>query len=271
MFRKAGSSLAVGAMAAVAIGCAVTDYAGIPSHTTQSEAKLWGKEVAFTGFAPDLDGTYSYTVKYAPGSNVVINSYLNPGIISFSRDGLVDRDGDDIQGRSGSAGGKFNKQFVAVDQTPGAPCGFFANITFDKSANGPGLALCFFGFSEEVDKDLDLQDAFSSLGDLFAQIWSGALASSFTMQLTSVTVNGVTIPLTNAVNLDVRHNGLRPINMAVDGSTPGAQELIRALLNNTPDGESVTLGVGFDGGLSFSLPSGMTVAVNHAALQAALK
>lgn len=271
MFRKAALSLAVFAMGAVAFGCAITDYGGIPSHTTQSEAKLWGKEVAFLGFGGGLDGTYSYTVKYSPGSSVVINSYQNPGIVSFSRDGLVDRDGDDIQGRGGHAGGKFGKMWVAVDATSGAPCEFFSNITFDKSASGPGLALCFFGFSEEVDKDLDIQDAFSSLGDLFGQIWSGALASSFTMQLTSVTVNGVTIPLTNAVNLDVSHNGLRPINMAVDGSTPGAQELIRALLNNTPDGESVTLGVGFDGGLSFALPSGMTVAVNHTALQAALK
>ena len=271
MLRKAALSAAVGAMAMVAIGCALTDYRGIPNHQTQSEAKMWGKEIAFTGFASDLDGTYTYTGKYAPGSPVTLNSYLNPNRVSFSRDGLVDRDGDDIQGRSGDAGGKFNKQFVAVDRTPGFPCEFFANITFDKSSTGAPTALCNDSFNEEIDKDFELQDAFASLGDLFAQIWSGALATHFTVQLTSVQVNGSTVPLTNAVSMNITHNGLRPINMAVDLSSPGGQELIRALLANTPDRQPVRLGVGFGGGMAFSIPASVTVAFNHASLEKALK
>jgi len=102
MLKKAALSAAIGAMTVVAIGCALTDYGGFPGHTTQSEAKLWGKEVAFSGFGGDFDGTYSYTAKYANGYPVTINSYRNAVVGAFSRDGIVDRDGDDIQGRGGS-------------------------------------------------------------------------------------------------------------------------------------------------------------------------
>lgn len=269
MLKKAGLSAAIGAMAVFAIGCAMTDYDGWAGHQTQSEAKVWGSEIAFSGFGTGYDGTYSYTVKYAPTSPVDINSYRNPVVGSFSRDGQVDRDGDDIQGRSGVLGGKFNKYWVAVDRLRG-PCEFFTNITFDKSPDGPLAASCNSA-SEEVDKDLELQDAFASVGDLFTQIWSGAVARSFTLQLNSITVNGAAVPLTNALTLDVRHNGVRPINVAADMSTPGGQDLIRALLNNTPDRQPVTLGIGFDGGMAFGLPTTMTVAFNHAALQSVLK
>lgn len=276
MLKKAALSAAIGAMTVVAIGCALTDYGGFPGHTTQSEAKLWGKEVAFSGFGGDFDGTYSYTAKYANGYPVTINSYRNAVVGAFSRDGIVDRDGDDIQGRGGSLtafpatpAGKFLKQWVAVDGAAG--CQFFSNITFDKSALGPGIALCNNGANEEVDKDLDIQDAFASMGDLISRIWSGAVAQSFTVQLTSVTVNGTTVPLSTGVSASVTHNGLRPINMAVDLSSPGGQELLRALLSNTADKQPVTLGVGFAGGMSFTLPASTTVAFNHAALRAALK
>ena len=270
MLRKAALSAAVGAMAVVAVGCALTDYRGWASHQTQSEARLWGSEIAFSGTGDaNTDGTYSYTVKYYPGSNVTINSYRNAVFASFSRDGMVDRDGDDIQGRGGSLGGKFQKQWVSVDATPGVPCEFFANITFSKAT--PQLALCNDAPSEEVDKDLDLQDAFASVGDFFAQIWSGALAKSFSLQVSSVTINGTAIPLANAANLDLRHNGIRPTNVMIDLSTPGGQDLVRALLNNTPDRQPVTLSVGTTGGMTFGLPASFTAAFDHASLQKALK
>jgi len=256
-------------MAVFAIGCAMTDYDGWAGHQTQSEAKLWGSEVAFEGAGTGYDGTYSYTVKYAPGSPVTINSYRNPVIGSFSRDGQIDRDGDDIQGRSGILGGKFNKYWVAIDRVP-VSCEFFTNITFDKSPAGPLAASCNAS-AEEIDKDLELQDAFASVGDLFAQIWSGALSRSFTMQLNAITVNGASVPLSSALTLNVRQNGIRPISAAFDFSTPGGQALVKALLNNTPDRQPVTLGFGFDGGMTFGLPATITVAFNHAALQTVVK
>lgn len=269
MLRKAGLAAAIGGMAVFAIGCAITDYDGWTGHTTQSEAKLWGSEVAFQGFGGDYDGTYSYTVKYAPGSPVTINSYKNPVVGSFSRDGQIDRDGDDVQGRGGILGGKFNKWWVAVDRVPGS-CEFFTNITFDKSALGPGVASCNAA-SEEIDKDLDLQEAFASVGDLFAQIWSGAIGKSFTLQLSSVQINGTSIPLSNALTLNVRQNGVRPTNVSFDLSSPGGQDLIKALLNNTPNKSPVTVGFGFAGGMAFGVPTSMTLAFNHAALQSAVK
>jgi len=269
MLKKAALSAAIGGMAVFAIGCAITDYDGWSGHQTASEAKLWGSEVAFSGFGGDYDGTYSYTVKYAPGSPVTINSYKNPVVGSFSRDGMIDRDGDDVQGRGGFLGGKFNKWWVAVDRAPGT-CEFFSNITYDKSALGPGVASCNSA-SEEVDRDLELQDAFASLGDLFTQIWSGALGKNFTVQMTSVTVNGAAVPLADALTVNLRQNGVRPMSASLDLSSPGGQDLIRALLNNTPDKQPVTLGFGFSGGMAFGVPTSMTLAFNHAALRAALK
>lgn len=270
MFRKAALPFGVVAMAVFAVGCAITDYGGIPDHTTQAEAKLWGKEVAFSGFDPALDGTYSYTVKYGNTGNVTILSYRNPVFASFSRDGLVDRDGDDVQGNSGTLGGKFNNQFVSVDHDPAA-CGFFDNITQDKSGVGAGVALCITGFVEEIDKDLDLMDSFSSIGGLLTSIWSGSLASSFTLELTSIDINGVTYPLTSMFSMDLTHNGFRPNSLAADFSSPGGQALLQTILANTMHGVPVTLGVGFDGGMAFTLPGSLTVAFNHDALAAALQ
>ncbi len=281
MFRKAALPLGVVLMATFAVGCAITDYSGWAGHQSQSEAKLWGKDVGFGGFGSDVDGTYNYTVKYdnrAGQGKVTINSYRNPVLGAFSRDGIVDRDGDDIQGRSGSLtavpatpAGKYNKQFVAVDPTGGSSCEFFNNITFDKSAGGPQLALCIFGASEEVDKDLSLQEAFSSIGDLASQIWSGALGSTFSVALTSITVNGTPITLTNAFTMNVGRNSLRPINLAMDFSSPGGQEVLRALLNNTAHRTPATLSFGFDGGMTFALPGNLTAAFDHDALARGLK
>jgi len=269
MLRKVALSAAVGAMAVFAVGCAITDYAGWPDHQTMSEAKIWGSESAFSGFGPEYDGTYSYTAKYSPVSPVDINSYRNPVFASFSRDGMIDRDGDDVQGRRGTLGGKFNKYWVAVDRVRG-PCEFFTNITFDKTTAGPLAASCD-QFEEEIDKDFELQDAFASIDDLAKQIWAGLLSKNFSVQLNQITVNGAPIPLTNAVTVNVAHNGVRPINASVDFSTPGGQELLRALLNNTPDKQGVTLGLGFSGGMQFGVPTNVSIAFNHAAIQAVLK
>jgi len=156
-----------------------------------------------------------------------------------------------------------------VDRAPGT-CEFFSNIMYDKSALGPGVASCNSA-SEEVDRDLELQDAFASLGDLFTQIWSGALGKNFTVQMTSVTVNGAAVPLADALTVNLRQNGVRPMSASLDLSSPGGQDLIRALLNNTPDKQPVTLGFGFSGGMAFGVPTSMTLAFNHAALRAALK
>src|SRR2546425_9506627 len=96
-----------------------------------------------------------------------------------------------IQGRAGTLGGKFQNGVAAVDNAPGFPCGFASNITKDYTGGpGPGLLICYSRSVEEVDKDLALQDAFASADQLLGSIWAGTLASSFTVELTSVTLNG---------------------------------------------------------------------------------
>ncbi len=273
MSKKLSLAAAVGLMAALAAGC-ITDYGGRPGEMTEGEAKLWGKEIAISGFDVYYDGTWSQTVKYnlKTGPPVTIMNYQNDVFASFSRDGLVDRDGDDIQGRGGTLGGKFKNGVEARDFTPGSPCEFFDNITKDFTG-GPGasFALCIFGASEEVDKDLALQDAFASIDDLLQQIWAGTLTGAFSVELTSVTLNGTPITLANALPIDVAHNGFRPINAAIDFSSPGGQELLQAILANTVDGEATDIGLGFNGGMGFSLPVFMTAAFNHDALMAALE
>lgn len=262
------------AMGTLALGCAITDYAGrtADGDRTEAEAKLYGKEVAFGGFAADLDGTYSYTVKYDRNSGqdkVTIFSYHNPVFGSFSREGIVDRDGDDVQGSAGVLGGKFNNQFVAVDRDPDGNCGFFDNITQDKSSSGAQIALCILGSEEEIDRDMLLQAPFASLDDLLTQILDGTLSKSFTMEVTSITLNGTMIPL-SGVSLDMAHNGLRPTTMALDGSQPGVEELLQGILANTTHGVGVTVGLGFDGGLALNLPAYMTLAFDHDVITALL-
>lgn len=264
--RNAMLTLAVLAMGVIAGGCAITDFSGFPDHNTQSEAKLWGTEIAFnTG--DDNTGTYAYTVKYdnrAGQGTVTINSYKNDVFSSFGRDGVIDRDGDDVQGSSGEAGGKFLPWFRAVDVTGGGTCEFFDNITFDKSATGAGVALCSTT-NEEIDKDLDLQTAFASVGDLLDQIWSGAVSGAFTMEVTSLELDGVTVPV-DTFSITARSNGLRPIQLAVDLTQPAGNSLIQAVLDNTNHLEPVTLALNFDGGMTFRLPANARVAFNHDSL-----
>jgi hypothetical protein len=256
-------------LAVVSTGCAISDYDGIPNHQTQAEAKLWGSEISFLLGDPNLDGTYSYTVKYdnraGRDPHMTIVSYRNPVDSSFSQDGLVDRDGDDVQGRSGILGGKFQTEWVAVDPAP--DCQFDANITQDKSHGaGPLVTLCTT-FQEEIDKDLDLQASFSSTGDLLSQIWSGALNGGFTMELNSVKLGGVSYPLAQPVSIGARSNGVRPMRLRVDLTGADGKALLQTLIDHTQDRVPVTLGLGFAGGMTLDMPGQVRVAFNHTAIR----
>lgn len=263
---KHGQLLVGLALILVSSGCAITDFDGFAEHQTASESKLWGQEIAFIAGDPELDGTYAYNVKYnnhgGRDSNMKILSYRNPVVSSFSRDGQIDRDGDDVQGRSGVLGGKFAIRYVSVDPLPG--CQFFDNVT---QSHGPEpiIALCATT-NEEVDKDLELQASFSSLDDLFGQIWSGALNNGFTLEVTGLTLGGVNVPLSTPFSIGAKANGLRPTQLTIDVTQPGGAGLIQAILDNTSDGTPVSVGLQFAGGLHFNLPSQYTAAFNHDAL-----
>lgn len=266
------SFLCMAAMALLTVGCAITDYDGITGRQTSAEAKLFGTEISFILGDPNLDGTYAYTVKYNnrtgrdPGMKII--TYRNPVPSSFSRDGVVDRDGDDVQGRSGILGGKFLPQWVAVDPLPG--CQFDANITQDHSKGaGPLASLCEVVL-EEIDKDLELQASFSNAGDLLGQIWTGALNDGFTAELNGITIDGVNVPLANVVTINAKANGVRPIYVSVDLTQPGGRDLIQAILANTQDGVPVSLGFSFAGGMTLGTPGNAKAAFDHTALWNAL-
>jgi hypothetical protein len=257
------------AMALFAFGCAISDYDGHAGHQTQAEAKLWAAEVSFSGTGdPNLDGTYAYTVKYdnrgGRDNNLKIYTYRNPVVSSFSRDGQIDRDGDDVQGRSGILGGKFQAQWTATDPAP--DCQFELNrIQSHGGAPPPPILLCDTA-EEEIDKDLELQASFASTGDLLSQIWSGSLNNGFTLELTGLTLNGVNVTLSQPVSIGARANGVRPTQLTIDLAQPGGAGLIQALLDHTPNGVPVSVGLQFAGGMSTNLPSKLKVAFNHDAL-----
>lgn len=262
-------SVGFAAMALVSSGCAITDYEGHAGHQTASEARLWGYEVSFEGTGdPALDGTYSYSVKYdnrtARDTNLRILNYRNPVIGSFSRDGQIDREGDDIQGRSGILGGKFYSYWTVTD--PAAGCQFDLNrIQSHHGAPPPPILLCDT-VTEEVDKDLELQAPFSSVGDLLGQIWTGSLNNGFTMELTGITLGGVNVPLSSPLSIEARANGTRPMQFSIDMSQAGGASLIQAILANTSNRVPISVGLQFDGGMSLDLPSHTTLAFNHDAL-----
>jgi len=253
----------------VSYGCAITDYEGHAGHQTSAEAKLWGAEVSFEGTGdPALDGTYSYTVKYdnrtARDTNLRIHNYRNPVIGSFSRDGLIDRDGDDVQGRRGILGGKFYSYWTVTD--PAAGCQFDLNrIQSHHGAPPPPILFCEVAV-EEIDRDLELQASFSSVGDLFGQVWSGALNNGFTLELTAITLGGVNVPLSSPLSIEARSNGTRPMQFSIDMSQAGGASLIQGILANTSNRVPVPVVMQFDGGMSLSLPSHTTLAFNHDAL-----
>lgn len=255
-------------MGMAASGCAITDYEGFTSHQTAAEAKLWGQEISFITGDPAYDGTYSYTVKYdnrkGRDANLKIFTYRNPVVGSFSRDGQIDRDGDDVQGRKGILGGKFLPQWTVTD--PAAGCQFYANnIQSHGGAPAPLIALCST-VSEEVDKDLELQASFASVGDVIDQIWSGAIHGGFTAELTGIGLGEADATLSEPVSIGATSNGVRPGRLQVDLTGPGGRELIQAILDNTVDGALVAVRLDFAGGMSIRLPNDTKAAFNHAAL-----
>ena len=256
----------------VGSGCAITDYDGLPDHQTQGEAKLWGQEISFTGTGdPNLDGTYSYTVKYdnrgGRDANLKIYSYRNPVASSFSRDGVVDRDGDDVQGASGVLGGSFLPIWTATDGAP--DCQFTANRVQPHGGAPaiPPIALCAT-VNEEIDKDLDLQASFASIGDLASQLWSGAVTGGFSAQLTGFRLGGNTVVLAQPITVSAVANdgSVRPTQLSVDLSGGGGQALLQAIVNNTQSGVFVPVRLDFAGGMTIELPNGTKAAFNHAAL-----
>ena len=257
------------AMVLVSTGCAITDYEGHTGHQTSAEAKLWGGDISFEGTGdPAYDGTYTFTVRYdnrvARDVNLRTQNYRNPVIGSFSRDGQIDRDGDDIQGRSGILGGKFASYWTVTD--PAAGCQFDLNrIQSHGGAPPPAILYCDVAI-EEVDKDLELQAPFTSLGDLVGQMWSGALTNGFTAELTGVTLNGVNVPLSSPLSIQARANGTRPVNFRINLAQAGGPSLIQGILSNTTHRGPVTVGLQFDGGMSLTLPNTSKVAFNHDAL-----
>lgn len=268
--RRSFLLICVAAVAALSTGgCAISDYEGHAGHQTQAEAKLFATEISFTGTGdPALDGTYSYTVKYdnrgGRDSNLKIYTYRNPVPSSFSRDGQIDRDGDDVQGSSGILGGKFLPQWTATDPLP--DCQFELNrIQSHGGAPAPPILLCEVVL-EEIDKDLELQASFGNVGDLLNQIWSGALDNGFTAELTGVTLGGVNVPLSHALAVNAKANGIRPTQISVDLGGPGGQALVQAILNNSTDGVPTSLGLNFAGGMSINLPNHLKAVFNHGTL-----
>lgn len=267
--RRNLSFIGIMVLAIAGSGCAITDYDGLPDHQTQAEAKLWGQEVSFITGDPVYDGTYSYTVKYdnrgGRDVNMRIYTYRNPVPNSFSRDGLVDRDGDDVQGSGGILGGKFLPMWTVTD--PLADCQFFANrVQSHGGAPEPLASLCAT-VNEEIDKDLDLQAAFSSFGDLVSQLWSGAVTGGFTTDLTGIRLGSANVTLSQPVTISAVSNGLRPTRISVNLSGPAGRELLQAIVSNTSDGVLVPVRLSFAGGMTVDLPSGTKAAFNHNAIQ----
>jgi len=267
------------------VGCAITDYRGYSEHQTQGEAKLFGSESASMSGNPETDGTYSYTVKYdfrgglANGyaHGIDINTYRNPVFAAFSRDGCIDRDGDNIQGRAGHLGsgcapanpaGSFKKAYLFEDKAAG--CQFFANLK-QSFQPGPAVGVCFNSPQEEIDADHDLQRPglgdFGSLDQLVGQIWSGALGNEFTATVRSVGIDNVTHLLTNGLTINVERNDMRPINGTADLTTAGGRELLQVILANTTNRQPASLSVQLDGGMSMAQPAVVHIAFDHAAIE----
>jgi hypothetical protein len=275
------------------LGCAITDYEPWPGHKTQGEAKLLFDEVAFTGFDPQLDGTYAYSVNYDHSSipvgafpRITITSWHNNGgtIVNgvasppaFNPDGLADRTGN-LTNEFGSfffvppwtKDAKWGKFFVAVD-TDG-DCQLFDNITqdFSGSPTGPGIALCFSGAQEETGDIVELE-SFKSLDQLVGRIWDGSLGNAFNLSLTSVAfAGGGEHKMINPLSLAMKSTGLRPSTVALDFRTAAGKEFLQSVLNGTVDRAPTSISMSFSGGLRFNLPSTWKVAFNHAAIRRAL-
>lgn len=268
--KKLATRLAILAMFGVIVGCAITDYPGWANHKTTAEAKLWYYyEISFSGFAPDLDGTYAYTVKYDNTTgvmNTVINSYRNPIVSSWTSDGQINIDGDDVQGNGGVLGGKFLPMFISRDYDADN-CGFFDNITYDHSVSGVAAALCFTGAGygvPENDKNWDLHAAFTDLDQFMKSIWYDATPNPFVLDIGAVRINGTNY-WTNDLGITVNHQGRTPTHVTLMNG-PGVQQAIQAILNNTGHFEPVQFGFQAMGGMTVDLPNGVNAGFNHAVL-----
>lgn len=275
------SIVAVLSLSVLTVGCAITDYVPGQGHRTAVEAKLRNTEIAF-GNVGGLSGTYSYTVDYnnqsntgvagPPPDNIVINTYRNRVFAAFNRDGFVNRDGSDLQGRRGHIGGapfpaapagSWSRTFIANDQAPG--CQFFANVTF----GAPVIAACFLGSAEETDNfDVDLQASFSSFDELLGAIWEGTFTESegISLDLLGVRINGETHAIGQPISIEMRHNGFRPDGFSVVASAAAMSDLVELVKANTGHLEPVTLGLSCSGGLEFDFPSKLLFAFDHTAL-----
>jgi len=243
-------------------------------------------------------------------SPIIITTYRNRVVGAFNGDGNVDRDGDDIRLNAGTTGGRhdpadpagiWERRYLYVDRLPG--CQFAANFEQafvedkqqDNVAN-PSVLLCFNTPQEEIDdRDVDLlctppqtdinpatpacksfsQDDFQNLGEVFQRIWSGAIGAlsagdGFTVDASSVTINGKTVALSSAAVIDLQANSIRPINAVFDVSSAGGQELIKALLENTQHLQRATLSAGFRGGMTLAAPASVNIAFNHDQLRSLL-
>lgn len=272
---RLAARIALLAMFCVIVGCAITDYYPIPGHRTTGESKLSATEIAFSGFYPDLDGTYAYTAKYdATASNfgITIYSYHNPIYTSFTRDGLIDEDGDYIQGHSGILGGKFLTEFISFDTDP-FNCGFFDNVIY-MHHNMEGFvptALCYYDdgsgvYGVEYDRDYEIHAAFANLDEMYKSFWSGATGANFTLDVTAVRIDGVTRPVgTFPMALQHELTG-GPFSVSV-GNSDAMRTVIQTILDNTENHVAVNLGFVTSGGMSIDLPRPVKVAFDHAALR----
>jgi hypothetical protein len=71
-----------------------------------------------------------------------------------------------------------------------------------------------------MDEPCALNEAFASLDDLFNKIWSLTLSGSFTAEVVGLTINGNSVALSTPVSIALTRNNLRPINWALDLTTP---------------------------------------------------
>ena len=258
--------------------CAVTDYVGYRGHATDFEAKMMGVEYAFSGFGAESDGTYSYTVAYdwtdvnAP-SEILIRAYRNPVSGAFSNDGAVTQDGDVVRFQAGDLSldhspaipaGRYDRQWKYIDNAPG--CQFSDNFvaTDENNPITPVVSICYNAPVQEGDrKNRSLQDSWASIDALANHVMAVEPGTPLTLEMTSIELNGTVVALDNSAEIFAVAQGTRLGGLMLDGSTPGGQDLIKAILDTTEDGLPADIKVTFTGGMEFSLPSNMTVAFHH--------
>ena len=244
-----------------------------------------------------VGGTFPSPVLITTYRNRVVGAFNGDGQVDRDGEDIRLNAGDAANHSPADPAGLWERRFLYVDRIPS--CQFTANYEqgFDNDKPVAGapfdnavVLLCFNAPAEEIDdRDLSLectppqndpnpatpackafsQDAFENLGEVFQRIWSGAIGAlasggnSFTVEATSVTVNGVKIDLSSSAVIDVQANSVRPINVVFDVTSAGGQELVKALLANTQHLQRATLSAGFLGGMSLDAPSAANVAFDH--------